>query len=500
MLPRLAVAVCLVLAGCAVTTKTPLRVTRDTSDRALPWAIGGVYDTLNGRLTITADGSTVAEGTFGFLDTHLQLVGAYQGYTVTALCQKQKYDATHFGSTAVDCRVSVSENSRAGTVRTVQLGPEVDRSALDFSSPDSSATAIAFYDPATDHVTVTIDGQTVAEGDFPRSASQVELTGVLRKEKITATCVRQQLSPVGSEGVRCSVTGEETPGNAPQATATPAGTTAPAPTAPQPEMTQAASPSCSGPQCAATGPSAPGNAPQVTTARAGSNAVKTTIQPAATAPSAATTSAGTPLQSPAMATPAGTPSSGTPVQQSSMAAPAASPSAVAPVAQAAMATPAASPSVSAPVPQSAMAAPAGSTSASAPVQQAAIPTPAGSALASASAQRPLIATSIPPCTGPRCIDLGTETYHPAGDSAAAWTIAGQYDGLSSRVTLTVNGAPVARGRFGLLDLEIQIATNYEGHQISASCSKAHGGSLAESVVKCSVSVDQKHAASLGTTD
>jgi len=111
MLPRLAAALCLVLAGCAFTTKEPLRVVRDTNDRALSWAIGGVYDTLNGHLTITADGAVVANGSFGALDSELQLAGAYQGYAIAALCKRERDNSAHVGSTSVTCEVSVADSS-----------------------------------------------------------------------------------------------------------------------------------------------------------------------------------------------------------------------------------------------------------------------------------------------------------------------------------------------------------------------------------------------------
>jgi hypothetical protein len=65
--------------------------------------------------------------------------------------------------------------------------------------------------------------------------------------------------------------------------------------------------------------------------------------------------------------------------------------------------------------------------------------------------------------------------------------------VSSRLTLTINGAPVVQGRFGFLELELQIGNEYQGHKISASCTKSHGGSLASSSLKCTVFVDQERA-------
>jgi len=96
------------------------------------------------------------------------------------------------------------------------------------------------------------------------------------------------------------------------------------------------------------------------------------------------------------------------------------------------------------------------------------------------------------CSGPQCIHIEPQTYHLATNPDTAWVIAGDYDSLSSRLTLTINGAPVVQGRFGLFDLELQIGNEYQGHKISASCIKSHG-SLASSALKCTVFVDQERA-------
>src|SRR5882762_7421961 len=209
MLLRLALALCLVLAGCAVTTTTPLRVVRDANDRALPWAIGGVYDTLNGRLTITADGAVVAKGSFGILDTQLRIAGTYQGYAIAALCNKVRDTGAYFGSTSVKCEVSVADSSGAGTVRSVQLGPEVDREAIG-STLDSSSTSVASYDASTGQITVTIDGSVVAEGTFPPAATEVQLNGAHGEHKVTALCIKAQTTGIRHDSVRCTVTEEET--------------------------------------------------------------------------------------------------------------------------------------------------------------------------------------------------------------------------------------------------------------------------------------------------
>jgi hypothetical protein len=102
--------------------------------------------------------------------------------------------------------------------------------------------------------------------------------------------------------------------------------------------------------------------------------------------------------------------------------------------------------------------------------------------------------TVRPCGGsPQCVHIEPQTYHLASNPDTSWLIAGDYDRLSSRLILTVNGSPVAEGRFGLLDLEIKIANKYEGHSISASCTKSHGASLASSALKCTVFVDRERA-------
>jgi hypothetical protein len=346
MLPRLALALFLVLAGCAVTTTAPLRVVRDANDRAIPWAIGGTYDTLNGRVAITADGATVANGSFGVLDTELRVAGPYQGYAIAALCQRVRDSSAHFGSTSVKCEVSVADRSIAATVRNVQLGPDVDREAIESTLYDVSAPTIAGYDAATGQITVTIDGTVAAEGTFPPTAAEVQLQGTHLNHKVTALCVKAQASGMSHDNVRCTVTEDEPVAEA-------AGTMS------QPATEQAAS-------------------------------TQATPQPATKQPS-----------------------------------------------------------------------------------------PARAALR--------------PCGGPQCIHIEPQTSRLASGPDTAWVIAGDYDSLTSRLTLTINGAPVVQGRFGFLDSELQIGNEYEGHKISASCMKAHGGSVASSVLKCTVFVDRQRA-------
>jgi hypothetical protein len=394
MLPRLALALCLVLAGCALTTKTPLRVVRDTNDRALSWAIGGVYDTLNGHLTITADGAVVANGSFGALDSELRLAGAYQGYAIAALCKRLRDNSAHVGSTSVKCEVSVADSSIGTTVRSVQLGPDVDREAIG-SLTDSSAPYIANYDADTGRITVTTNGTVVAEGTFPATATEVQLRGVYQDNKVTALCVKEQASGMTHDNVRCSVTEDET-------------------------VAQGATPSTAGDippaQLATEQPSA---------ARA------TRLQPAGEQASGAGT-------------------------------------------------------ISQPVAE--QPAPAGATS----------QLPAKQPVATQTTLEPVAKRSTPArpplrsCSGPQCIHIEPQTYHLATNPDTAWVIAGDYDSVSSRLTLTINGAPVVQGRFGVFDLELQIGNEYQGHKISASCTKSHG-SLASSALKCTVFVDQERA-------
>jgi hypothetical protein len=345
MLSRLALGLCLVLVGCAVTTITPLRVVRDANDRALPWAIGGTYDTLNGRVAITADGTAVANGSFGALDTELRVAGSDQGYTIAALCQRVRDSSAHFGSTSVKCEVSVADRSIAATVRNVQLGPDVDREALGSSLYDVPAPTITGYDAATGQITVTIDGTVAAEGTFPPTAAEVQLQGTHQNHKVTALCVKAQASGMSHDNVRCTVTEDEPVAEA-------AGTM----------MSQPAT------EQAAPAPAAP--------------------QPATKQPSAAR-------------------------------------------------------------------------------------------------------AALRPCGGPQCIHIEPQTSRLASGPDTAWVIAGDYDSLTSRLTLTINGAPVVQGRFGFLDSELQIENEYEGRKISASCMKAHGGSVASSVLKCTVFVDRQ---------
>src|ERR1700730_17659069 len=392
MLPRLAAALCLVLAGCAFTTKEPLRVVRDTNDRALSWAIGGVYDTLNGHLTITADGAVVANGSFGALDSELQLAGAYQGYAIAALCKRERDNSAHVGSTSVTCEVSVADSSIGTTVRTAQLGPEVDREAIG-SLTDSSPPYIASYEAATGRITVMTNETVVAEGTFPATATEVQLRGVYQDNKVTALCVKGQASGMTHDNVRCSVTEDET-------------------------VAQGAAPSTAGDipavQLAAEQPSAP-RATRLQSAEQASGA-GTISQPAAEQP-----------------------------------------------------------------------APAGATS-QLPAKQPCPPQTTAEAVAKRPPPRPPLRT----CSGPQCIHIEPQTYHLATSPDTARVIAGEYDSLSSRLTLTINGAPVVQGRFGFFDLELQIGNEYQGHKISASCTKSHG-SIASSALKCTVFVDQERA-------
>jgi hypothetical protein len=102
--------------------------------------------------------------------------------------------------------------------------------------------------------------------------------------------------------------------------------------------------------------------------------------------------------------------------------------------------------------------------------------------------------TVRPCGGaPQCVHIDPQTYHFASNPDTSWVIAGDYDSLSSRLILTINGAPVAEGRFGLFDLKIDIGNEYDGHSISASCTKSHGASLASSALKCTVFVDRERA-------
>jgi hypothetical protein len=111
----------------------------------------------------------------------------------------------------------------------------------------------------------------------------------------------------------------------------------------------------------------------------------------------------------------------------------------------------------------------------------------------ATRQLVLARPALRPCAGPQCIHIEPQTYHLASNSDTAWAIAGDYDSLSNRLTLLINGAPVVQGRFGFFESELQIANEYQGHKISASCTKSHGGSLASTALKCTVFVDQQRA-------
>jgi hypothetical protein len=394
MLPRLALALCLVLAGCAVTTKAPLRVVRDTNDRALSWAIGGVYDTLNGHLAISADDAVVAKGSFGALDNELRLAGAYRGYAIAALCKRVRDNSAYVGSTSVKCEVSVADSSIGTTVRTVQLGPDVDREAI-ASLTESSAPYIANYDADTGRITVTTSGTVVAEGTFPATATEVQLRGVYQDNQFTALCVKGQASGMTHDSVRCSVTEDET-------------------------VAQGAT------------PSTVGDIPPVQLATEQPSAVRATrLQPAAEQ----TSGAGT-------------------------------------ISQAVAEQPA----------------PTGATS-QLPAKQ---PAPTQTTLEPVTRRLTPARPPLRSCNGPQCIHIEPQTYHLATGPDTTWVIAGDYDSVSSRLTLTINGAPAVQGRFGVFDLELQIGNEYQGHKISASCTKSHG-SLASSTLKCTVFVDQERA-------
>jgi hypothetical protein len=380
-----------------------------------------VYDTLNGRLTITADGAVVAKGSFGILDTQLRIAGTYQGYAIAALCNKVRDTGAYFGSTSVKCEVSVADSTGAGTVRSVQLGPEVDREAIG-SALDSSSTSVASYDASTGQITVTIDGSVVAEGTFPPAATEVQLNGAHGEHKVTALCIKAQTTGIRHDSVRCTVTEEET--IAEGANSSTVGEV-PAPAQPA-SSTMGEAPAPAQPASSTVGQApAPAQPTSSTVGQAPAPAQPATAQPAvtrlATAPPAAT--------QPATA-------------------------------------------------QSAMTQPA--------TNQPAASQPA-------TRQLVLARPALRPCAGPQCIHIEPQTYHLASNSDTAWAIAGDYDSLSNRLTLLINGAPVVQGRFGFFESELQIANEYQGHKISASCTKSHGGSLASTALKCTVFVDQQRA-------
>jgi hypothetical protein len=412
-----------------------LQVTSDVNDGGLPWAIGAVYDTLSGRMTITADDATVAKGSFGLLDTELKLAGAFQGYAVTARCRRLRNTYVHYGATSVECEVSVAGRTDASPVRSVRLGPGADREAVAALLDSSSSTSVAVYDPATGQITVTIDGTVVAEGIFPPSATGLELRGQHRDHGVTALCVRAQASGMAHDSVRCTVTDEEA-----IAEAGASSTAVDVPAQVQP----------------ASGPPA--------------TAQQATVQPAVAQPTPVRAGAAqlAPIQSVA--------AQPTPPQPAAPKPAAGQPDA----AQRTAAQPA--------PPEPATAQPAMTQSTAA---QPAATQPATRQLAAARA------TLLRPCAGPQCIHIEPQTYHLATSPDTAWVIAGDYDSLSNRLTLTVNGAAVAQGRFGLFDTQLQITNVYEGHKISASCTKTHGGaSLASSALKCTVFVDQERAVEL----
>jgi hypothetical protein len=367
---RSALALCLAVAGCAVTTTTPLRVVRDANDRGLPWAVGAVYDTLNGRVTITGDGAVVAESSFGVLDTSLQLSGTYNGYALAALCSRAHDGGAHFGSSSIQCQVSVGDGSVAGTVRRVQLGPDVDRESL-ASALDSSSLSLAYYDASTGQITVTIDGTAVAEGAFPPTATQVQLNGVHRNLPVTALCIKS--SEIARDIVRCTVTEGE----------------------------------------AGTAHAVSGT----------SGDISASTRPATEQPSL----------------------------QSALDAVKEQPSGLLPTLQPAQAR----------------------------VQPGKQPVPAQATLRS--------------CGGPQCVRIDPQTCQLASSPGTTWIIAGDYDTISNRLTLTVNGVPAVQGRFGFLDSELQMGNEFQGHTINASCTKSHGASLVSSALKCTVFVDQQRA-------
>lgn len=96
-----------------------------------------------------------------------------------------------------------------------------------------------------------------------------------------------------------------------------------------------------------------------------------------------------------------------------------------------------------------------------------------------------------------CSSAPQQTYRPSGYTGAAWRITGTWsESLLGDDTLIVNinEQEVIKGKFSIFEDSVELSGLYDGHRISASCTRGMG--WLGSKVQAIVFVDEERAATL----
>lgn len=87
----------------------------------------------------------------------------------------------------------------------------------------------------------------------------------------------------------------------------------------------------------------------------------------------------------------------------------------------------------------------------------------------------------------------TESFRPAGSSATAWQIDGEFTPLHE-VVIRFDGHEVMKGYLSLLTDRAELKGNYQNKPVSANCSLTRG--LFSNTTECVVSVESEVATTL----
>ena len=88
----------------------------------------------------------------------------------------------------------------------------------------------------------------------------------------------------------------------------------------------------------------------------------------------------------------------------------------------------------------------------------------------------------------------TQSYRPANYTGAAWDISGDFNGLTKRLIVKINGETAIDDRLPLLSSGGEVKGQYKNHKVVANCFEQR--SLFTQSYQCIVFVDNDRAATL----
>lgn len=88
----------------------------------------------------------------------------------------------------------------------------------------------------------------------------------------------------------------------------------------------------------------------------------------------------------------------------------------------------------------------------------------------------------------------TDSYRPRGSNDDAWAISGQFNEMTGKLLITIDGNTVIDGNVSVWDGAGELSGEYRGKTVSASCN--YITKMMSSYEQCTVFVDSERAATL----